>query len=294
MNTPDLPPGLTPGLALDFNHTSRAGVYNCLLSGKTSTAVDRETAQAIIAASPDAPLVARENLRFAGRAAAFAVAEFGIRQVFDIGVGIVDDVPLDSVETCVRAVAPDATVLAFDNDPVVLTHARALRRGYGGVLSGDVRDLDTIFQNPGLTHPDLVGDIDLSQPAVVVLAAVLHFVEDPAAVMAGLRDRLAPGSVAIISHATTSHTGEDRIGAMTAAYERGSSSIIFRPEEEIAALADGWEIVDPPGLTPVQNWSVDGTYRGEPYETARVVGMAAVLTEEASATVEVAHGALAL
>ncbi|MFC4054080.1 SAM-dependent methyltransferase [Actinomadura syzygii] len=289
MTTPDLPDDFPPGLALDFGQVSRAGVYNDLLGGKSATAADRETAQAITAASPDAPAVARENFRFAGRAASWAVRRFGIRQVFDIGVGIVDDVPLDSVESCVRAVAPDATVLAFDNDPVVLVHARALRRGYGGVLRGDVRDLDTIFQNPGLAHPDLVGRIDLSQPAVVVLAAVLHFVEDPAAVMAGLRERLAPGSVAIVSHATTSHTGEDRVGAMTAAYERGASSIVFRPEEEIAALADGWEIVRPPGLVPVQGWSVDGTYHGEPYETVRVVGMAAVLPG-ASATVEVARG----
>ncbi|TDD31202.1 SAM-dependent methyltransferase [Actinomadura sp. KC06] len=286
---------MTPGLALDFTQASRARVYNFFLGGKSWTEVDRETAQAVIRTSPDAPAVARENFKFAGRAAAWAVAEFGIRQVFDIGVGIVDDVPLDSVETCVHHVNPDAMVLAFDHDEVVLTHARALRPGYGagfgGVLRGDVTDLDTIFDNPGLRHPDLAGRIDLSRPAVVVLAAVLHFVDDPAAVMAGLRERLAPGSVVVLSHATSSHIGEDRVGGMTAAYERGSSSIIFREEEAIAALADGWDLL-PPGLTDVQLWSPDGTYQQEVYETVRVVGMAAVLPQ-APGSEEVPHAALA-
>ncbi len=102
--------------------------------------------------------------------------------------------PLDSVETCVHNVNPDAAVLAFDNDEVVLARARALRTGYGRVLGGDVNDLDSIFNNPGLGHPDLAGRIDLTAPAVIVLAAILHFIEDPAAVMADLRDRLAPAA----------------------------------------------------------------------------------------------------
>ena len=197
-----------------------------------------------------------------------------------------DDVPLDSVETCVHNVDPGATVLAYDHDEVVLAHARALRTGYGGVLRGDVTDLDTIFENPGVRHPDLAGRIDLGQSAVVVLAAVLHFVDDPGAVMMGLRERLAPGSVVIVSHATSSRTSADRVGGMTKAYERGSSSIIFREEEAIASLADGWDLPHP-GLTDVQLWSAEGTYREEVYETVHVVGMAAVLPENPAR--EVAH-----
>ncbi|MGH3238852.1 MAG: SAM-dependent methyltransferase [Spirillospora sp.] len=265
---------IPPGLALDFTRASRARVYNYLLGGKSWTEVDRETAQALIQTSPDAPDVAGENFKFSGRGTAWAVAEFGIRQVFDIGVGITDDVPLDSVETCVHNVDPGAMVLAFDPDEVVLAHARALRPGYGGVLRGDVRDLDTIFDNPGLHHPDLAGRIDLSRPAVVVLAAVLHFVDDPAAVMAQLRRRLAPGSVVILSHATK--TSAERVDGMTKAYERGNSSITFRDEETIAALADGWDLPSP-GLVDVQLWSPDGTYQGEVYDTVRVVGMVAVV-----------------
>jgi SAM-dependent methyltransferase len=268
---------VSPGLARDFTRSSEAGVYNFYLGGKSWTAADRETALAVIRTSPDARAVARENFLFASRAASWAVAEYGIGQVFDIGVGIVDDVPLDCVETCVHNVNPDAVVLAFDNDEVVLARARALRTGYGRVLSGDVTDLDSIINHPDLlNHPDLAGRIDLTVPAVIVLAAVLHFIDDPAAVMAGLRDRLAPGSFIVLSHATKTRTSHARVGGMTKAYEKGRSPIIFREEADIAALADGWDLV-PPGLVDVQLWSPDGSYQSELYETVRVVGMVARL-----------------
>ncbi|MFC4049038.1 SAM-dependent methyltransferase [Actinomadura syzygii] len=256
-------------------------MYNYYLGGKSWSGVDAQAAMEVVRSSPDVPAVARENFRFAGRAASWAVAEFGIGQVLDIGVGIVHDVPLDSVEKCVRAVSPDAMVLAFDNDPVVLTHARAWRPGYGGVLRGDIRDLDSIFH-----HPDAGDLLDLTAPTVVVLAAVLHFVADPAAVMAGLRERLVPGSVVVVSHATSTGTEQGRVDDMTGAYEEASSPIRFRTEAQIRALADGWRVEH--DLVDVQNWSTDGTRRYAPYETVRVVGMAAVLPE-APATVEVAH-----
>ncbi|WP_301176036.1 SAM-dependent methyltransferase [Actinomadura geliboluensis] len=265
------------GIARDFTQASEAGVYNFYLGGKSWTAADKETALAVIRTSPDAQAVAKENFLFAGRAAAWAVAEFDIRQVFDIGIGIVDDVPLDSVETCVHNVRPDAVVLGFDNDEVVLARARALRTGYGRALYGDITDLDSIFNHPDLLHhPDLAGSIDFTAPAVIVLAAVLHFVDDPAVVMAGLRDRLAPGSVVVLSHATRTRTSQARIGGMTKAYEKGRSPIIFREEDDIAALADGWNLL-PPALVDVQRWSPDGSYQGEVYESVRVVGMTARL-----------------
>ena len=126
---------------LDYSRASTARVYNYYLGGKSWSRVDKEAAEKVIRSAPDAPEVARENLRFAGRAASWAVSAYGIRQVIDIGVGIVDDVPIPAVEECVLEAAPDAVVVAFDHDEVVLAHGRALRPGYGGVLRGDVTDL---------------------------------------------------------------------------------------------------------------------------------------------------------
>jgi hypothetical protein len=94
--------------------------------------------------------------------------------------------------------------------------------------------------------------------------------------MAGLRDRLAPGSVVVLSHATGTGTSQARVGGMTKAYEKGRSPIIFREEADIAALADEWDLVLP-GLVDVQLWSSDGSHKGEVYETVRVLGMVARL-----------------
>ncbi|MEU8804795.1 SAM-dependent methyltransferase [Spirillospora sp. NPDC048819] len=262
---------LTPGGALDFTQASPARTYNALLKGRTAYAADREAAAKVIAMAPDAGQVARENFQFAGRAAGWAVAEFGIEQAADIGVGVLDaDIELPSVEDCVRRVDPDVRVVAFDNDPVVLAHARS-GRGYGRVLYGDVTDLDTVFGNPELGEA-----LDLSAPMVVVLAAVLHFVADPAAVMAELGRRLAPGSVVVLSHATTTATETRRVDGMTKAYDNATSQIRFRSEEEIVGLGDGWDLIDPPGLCDVGEWGVPEPHDGQVGEHVRVVGLVAV------------------
>ena len=62
-----------------------------------------------------------------------------------------------------------------DNDPVVVSHARALRCTAPGVCAfqGDLRDPPGI-----LGHPDLRAVIDLGEPVAIVLAAVLHFIPD--------------------------------------------------------------------------------------------------------------------
>lgn len=259
--------GTSGDTGLDFTRPSTARMYNYYLGGRTWFDVDRAAAEAVLNTAPDAGAVARENFLFAGRAAAWAATTYGIGQVLDIGAGIVGDVPLPSVEDQVHQARPGAVVVGCDNDPVVLAHARSMRAGYKRVLRGDVRDLDALFGNPELNKV-----LNVQDQAVVVLAAVLHFIEDPAAVMGGLRDRLAPGSVVVLSHATRTGTSEARVGGMTKAYATASSPIIFREEEAIAALADGWDLL-PPGLVDVQLWSPDGSYQEELYESVRVVGM---------------------
>jgi hypothetical protein len=268
---------------LDFERADPARMYAFYLGNeKDATAADRQAARRVIERAPDAPAVARENFKFAARGATWAVKARGIRQVFDIGVGIVEDVKDDdgihlaSVEQAVRGVAPDAVTLAFDNSPTVLARARALRPGYGGVLEGDVRDLDSILGHRGLR----VLGVDLAEPVAVVLAAVLHFVPDPAACTAGLADRLAPGSVLILSLACSTNAEANAAG-IAEDYKASSSGIHFRTAGEVRALAPPpWKVVDPPGLVDVARWDVPGPRtEGQEGEDVRVLGMAAVLGE---------------
>ncbi|WP_344272257.1 SAM-dependent methyltransferase [Actinomadura napierensis] len=270
---------------LDLNHASPARIYNDFLGGKSAFPIDRQAAQAVVDAAPDARQVAIENFRFAGRAARWAIERLRAldphqhAQVLDIGCGIVDDLPQDMprVEDQVHAVDPDAVVVGVDNDPVVLVHARGLRQpGYGGVLPGDVTDLDGIFN-----HPDLRAVIDVDRPMTVILAAVLHFVAEPGRVITDLGNWLAPGSIVVISHATTTKTAATRVNGMTKAYDNATSRIFFRPEKEILGLLDGWQVVRPPGLVDVAEWGLPHPHNGQRGEDVRVVGLVAELPSSA-------------
>lgn len=272
------------------SRASTARVYNYYLGGRDHYAVDARAAEQVLDAAPDARDVAKANLRFAGLGAAWAAQRFGIRQVVDIGVGLVGDLPMATVEERVVSAAPHARVIAFDNDPDVLTHARAFRcdPGYVGVLEGDITDLNSIFDNPGAR-----GLLDLRKPMVVIEAAILHFIPGdlPAAINTELAALLAPGSVLVLSHATRDGIERSAVEEMTRAYKPATSQIIFRSEDEIRGMVPPpWQVFDPPGLTDVALWelpedlAVDleempGDQDRTPGKHVRVLGLVAELGE---------------
>ncbi|MBO2461536.1 SAM-dependent methyltransferase [Actinomadura violacea] len=258
--------------------TSPAGTYAALLGSRDAIAVDRQAADELTAIAPQARAVARANYEFSGRAAAEAVKELlprahpALIRVLNIGCGITTDVPLASVEDQVHHVDKSALVVGIDNDPKVLAHTRA-QPGYGGVLPGDVRDVDALFTDPALREL-----IDLDEPMVVVLAAVLHFVPNAARVMQDLRNWLTPGSFVVLSHATTTATAQDRVEDMTEVYERQATDpIFFRSEEEIRALVRGWRITKH-GLRDVAVWGRPEARACQGEQSVRVVGLVAELT----------------
>ena len=283
MNAPDESP--TPA-HVDLSKPSTARMYNYYLGGKDNYPVDREAARKVIEAATasggDVCAAARENLRFAGRATAWAVAEFGIDQVLDIGMGIVHGIPLPTVEQAVHQVNPDAVVVGLDHDPIVLQHSAALRHnhedprhGYAAVLYGDVRELEGIFTNPHLNTW-----VDLSRPVVVDLVAVMHFIpeaEGPAELMAELCDRVPDGSLLVFSHICSADTAPDALQSMESGYDNASSPAIFRTLSQLhddLLVGAGWEPCTP--LLDVQRWAPPGqTYEGEDTGTLHLVGTVA-------------------
>ena len=145
-------------------------IYNFLLGGKDNYEQDRQAAGQLLAVVPDARAAARANRRFLGRAVRFLAQDAGIRQFIDIGAGLPATA---NVHQVARELDPRARVAYVDNDPVVVSHARALLCTAPGVCAfeGDLRDPPGI-----LGHPDLRAVIDLGAPVAIVLAAVMHFV----------------------------------------------------------------------------------------------------------------------
>jgi S-adenosyl methyltransferase len=152
-----------------------------------------------------------------------------------------------------QAIAPESRVVYVDNDELVLSHARALLtstpEGVCDYLDADLRDPSVILSRAAQT-------LDFTQPAAVLLLAVLHFVPDtdnPPEIVAALAAGLAPGSFLAISH-LTSDFAPDAVTAGAAAYNAlVPAGITPRSHRQVTALFGGLSLV-PPGIAPVAEW----------------------------------------
>jgi len=235
---------------LDPSKPNAARIYDYLLGGKENFAADRAAAEQLLRALPDAARIARANRAFLA-AAVRQVAGYGIEQYVDIGAGLPTS---PNVHECARAAVPGARVTYVDNDPVVVTHARALLAADDGVsvVSSDARDYRAI-----LSALELGGTIDLSRPVCVLLVSLLHFMadNDADALVAAFRDRIAPGSYLVLSAGCRDDSTVPMGEQIQSAY--GSGTLLSgRTAAEIAAYFGDFELV-PPGVVPVTEWPVE-------------------------------------
>ena len=243
-------------------------VYNYLLGGKDNYEDDRSFAETLLAVVPDAQAAARANRNFLARTVRFAVNAAGIRQVIDVGTGLPTVCDPGQVA---RELAPETRVAYVDNDPVVVSHARALLCGDPGVsaIQGDLRDPPGI-----LGHPELRAHIDLRQPVAILLTAVLHFLPDedkPHRLVNILNTAMAPGSLLVITHATTDDLGPDAVMRVQELYAQATAPAVPRSHAEIAQFFEGLELGSP-GLADVACWRA-GPRRASPDRTLVVGGV---------------------
>jgi S-adenosyl methyltransferase len=108
-----------------------------------------------------------------------------------------------------------------------------------------------------LEHPTIGKLIDFDQPVGLLLVALLHFVkdeEDPAGIVATLRDALPAGSHLVLSHATADFHS---LGEVYKIYDRATATLNPRPRDQVLSLFDGFELLDP-GLVQVPAWRPEG------------------------------------
>lgn len=237
--------GLRRGFVQPFDPSrpSIARVWDYWLGGKDNFAADRELAEKMLEINPLAAQMARENRQFLGRAVTY-VTGMGIRQFIDVGAGL--PTALNTHDAAQRA-ARDARVAYVDNDPMVLSHARALLAKTQGVVvvPGDMRDPGAI-----LADPELTGLIRLAEPVCVLLSGVLHFLVASAArdVAIAFTRAIVPGSHMIISVGT----GQAEVARpFSAAYT--AAPLHIHSHGEVMTFFDGLEMV-PPGLVPARGW----------------------------------------
>jgi len=144
-------------------------------------------------------------------------------------------------------------VVYVDNDPVVLSHAKALLAsgpdGATAYVDADLRDPETILAAAAEV-------LDFSRPVAVMLVAILQHIgdqDDPYGIVARLLAEIPSGSYLALSHpARDIHAAAiaeiaDRMNKLVA------EKVTFRTRAEVLRFFDGLELVEP-GLVPVPRW----------------------------------------
>jgi hypothetical protein len=244
-----------------------ARVYDYLLGGKDNFAADRAAGEAGLRANPNSRIPPRENRAFLGRAVRYLAREAGISQFLDIGTGIPTS---PNVHEVAQLIEPRARIVYVDNDPIVLTQARALLttgpEGRTAYIDADLRDIDAI-----LGSAELQRTLDLRKPVGLLLIAVMHFIpdeDDPWALAARLLAALPSGSYLALSHLTGDFDPAAWAGVV-AVYRRSGVTMQVRPKPDVERFFAGLDLIDP-GVVSLPRWRPDPSDIGRPPTDAAV------------------------
>jgi SAM-dependent methyltransferase len=237
-------------LGIDSTVPHIARVYDYWLGGKDNFAVDRETAEMVIAAFPDVLVSVRAQREFLGRAVRYLVTEVGIRQFLDIGTGLP---AADNTHEVAQRMAPETRVVYVDNDPIVLSHARALLTSSP---EGETAYISADFHEPEKIIAEAARTLDFSQPVGVMMLGLLHCVpdaDDPASLVQRVLAEVAPGSYLVISHPARDISTSEMGSSMRAYNESSPVQLTPRSFAEVSRFFDGLELVEP-GLVQLNTW----------------------------------------
>jgi S-adenosyl methyltransferase len=253
-----------PAAGIDATVAHPARVYDYWLGGKDNFAADRKAAEQVIAARPTILRDIRANREFLHRVGRYLAAEAGIRQFLDIGTGIPTS---PNVHEIVQDTAPEARVVYADNDPIVLSHARALLtstpEGATAYVDADLRRPDEILRFARQT-------LDLARPVAVVLVGIMHLIsddEDPYGITARLMAATAVGSYLVITqpasdvHADAAAEGARRYN------ERVATKQTRRSRAEVARFTEGLDLAVS-GVVQTHRWRPEPGVNVDDYEVS--------------------------
>ena len=230
-------------------HSAR--IWNYWLGGKDNYTVDRSAGDQFSAIYPGIVDIARADRAFLGRVVRFLAGEAGVRQFLDVGTGLPT---ADNTHEVAQSVAPESRIVYVDNDPLVVTHARALLTSSP---EGSTHYVDANMADPAKVLLEAGKWLDLTQPVGLTFMGVLGHVtnhDEARAIVTGLLDGLASGSyLAINDSVNTSEALEEALRVYEAS---GAVPYRTRSVEQFASYFDGLELVEP-GVVLVADWRPD-------------------------------------
>ncbi|MBM0237360.1 SAM-dependent methyltransferase [Micromonospora sp. ATA32] len=222
---------------------STARMIDFWLGGEHHYPVDVAAAHAFEAAYGPCPPVFRALRAFLGRAVR-AIAEAGVDSFLVFGAGV-------PTRGNVHEVAPEATVLYTDVDPVAIRLGQRIladsdRAGYG---YGDATDIGTV--DPAQLHRFVPGWG--RRPVGVIFLGLAAFLDDEtlARTLDELYEAVAPGSFLAVDI-----DGEE-LAAYPEALAMMGPAFRMRPPASLGPLLGRWVPTDD-GVRPVAHWRADG------------------------------------
>lgn len=244
-----------PSIALQelAGRPSPARAYDYWLGGKDYHERDKVLGDLIVKRYPQTRNMVRQNRAFMQRVVRALAGVYGVQQFLDLGTGIPTS---PNVHEVAQEIDPAARVVYCDNDPTVITHARALLRsghefGRTSFVYGDLARPRTILE-----APELQQTLDLGQPVAVLAMSVLMYWSDdqnPYGMVAQVMEAMPPGSFLALSHQCTDFDPET-IAAFEKEMSRDGAIPMFgRTRENIARFFNGLEMAWP-GLVEMLEW----------------------------------------
>ncbi|GAB3745771.1 SAM-dependent methyltransferase [Nocardiopsis nanhaiensis] len=248
-----------PQINSDIPHSAR--VWNYWLGGKDNYPVDREAGDQFLKVFPGMAQGAKASRAFLARTVRYLAAEAGIRQFLDIGTGLPT---ANNTHEVAQSARPEARIVYVDNDPLVLTHARALLTSTGegstNYVHADLREPEKILEAARET-------LDFREPIALMLMGILGHVTDydQARDIVGRLVRALPsGSYLTINDGTNVHS-EANAEAHERYNQSGAVPYVQRSPEELEGFFEGLVLVEP-GLVSVTRWRYDQNSFGVPPE----------------------------
>lgn len=230
-------------------HSAR--MYDYVLGGKDNYPPDWEAAEEALKVWPGLWTSMRVNRAVMRRMAHWLADECGVRQFLDIGTGL--PAADNTHEVALRA-SPDCRVVYVDNDPMVLSHARAILTDPATALNPRVTYIDADVHNPEAILETARGYLDFEQPIALMLMGILGHVDsydEARSIVSRLLEPLPSGSFLVLYESTD---GEEELKQAQQGYDDGGSvPYRLRSVEQMTRYFDGLDLIEP-GIASCSHW----------------------------------------
>ena len=238
---------IDPKIDTGVPHAAR--LWNYWMGGKDNFEADRAAGDYVAQVYPDIVTMAKVSRQFLIRVVSYLADDAGVRQFLDVGAGLPT---MENTHEVAQRIAPESRVVYVDNDPMVLTHARALLANT--TPEGVTAYVDADYHEPDVILADARNVLNFNEPVAVMFMGVMGYVQELDEVRSIVDQLIAPfpsGSYLVLWDGTA--TGEAVSEGADKLVEAGGVPYYLRTPDELARCFEGLEMVDP-GMVQITQW----------------------------------------